>query len=134
LINRDRDSNLSQNQTALDLSPQQWSSYHLTRPSTTEADPERWRRGWQIASFLATLLREQFGASRVAVFGSLNHSDCFDANSDIDLVAWGIPPALFYQAVAAVTSVSSEFEVDLVDGDSCSTSFLNTLAIEAVTL
>ena len=96
--------------TALDLSQEQWSSYSLATTPTIRADQERWEHGWH-------LLRERFGATRVAVFGSLSSPNSFDAHSDIDLVVWGIPPAQFYQAVAAVTGISHEFEVDLVDGD-----------------
>ncbi len=92
--------------TALDLSPQQWQSYHQATIPPYQADLERWRRGWQLARVLANLLRQQFGATRVAVFGSLNSPDWFDAHSDLDLAVWGIHPTRFYQAVAAVTAVT----------------------------
>lgn len=103
--------------TALDLSQEHWSSYSLAEFPVIKADPERWQRGWQVAYFLAHLLREQFGATRVAVFGSLSNRDEFDQKSDLDLAVWGIHPTRFYQAVAAVTAISNEFEVDLIDGD-----------------
>lgn len=103
--------------TALDLSQEHWSSYSLAGFPAIKADPERWQRGWQLAYFLAHLLREQFGATRVAVFGSLSSPEEFDQKSDLDLAVWGIHPTRFYQAVAAVTAISSEFEVDLIDGD-----------------
>lgn len=120
--------------TALDLSPQQWQSYNLAMLPSCEADLERWQRGWQLAHILASLLREQFGATRVAVFGSLNQPDWFDAHSDIDLAVWDIPPTRFYQAVAAVTALSSEFEVDLVDGDACLPHLSKTLEKEAISI
>lgn len=103
--------------TALDLSQKQWSSYKGAKISAIQADYERWQRGRQLAYFLAHLLREQFGATRVAVFGSLNSPEEFDQKSDLDLAVWGIHPTQFYQAVAAVTAISSEFEIDLIDGD-----------------
>lgn len=120
--------------TALDLSPQQWQSYHLATLLSGETDFERWQRGWQLAYTLASLLREQFGATRVAVFGSLNQPDWFDAHSDLDLVVWGIPKTRFYQAVAAVTALSSEFEVDLVDGDACLPHLSQTIEKEAISI
>jgi predicted nucleotidyltransferase len=122
------------NKTALELSPQQWQSYHLAAIPFASADSERWQRGWQLANLLAKLLREQFGATRVAVFGSLNSPDWFDAHSDIDLAVWGIPPTQFYRAVAAVTAISDEFEVDLIDGDTCLAPLRQTLEREAVTI
>ncbi|PSF27682.1 nucleotidyltransferase [Aphanothece hegewaldii CCALA 016] len=103
--------------TALDLSQEQWSSYKGAKLPAIQSDHERWQRGWQVAYFLAHLLREQFGATQVAVFGSLSNREDFDIYSDLDLIVWGIHPTRFYQAVAAVTAVSNEFEVDLVDGD-----------------
>jgi len=55
----------------------------------------------------------------VVAFGSLAHRAWFSSWSDIDLAAWGIPPDQFYRAVAAVTGINSEFEVDLVDLEGC---------------
>lgn len=103
--------------TALDLSQEQWSSYKRVKIPAIQSDRERWQRGWHLAGDLAHLLREQFGATRVAVFGSLSFPEEFDQRSDLDLVVWGIHPTRFYKAVAAVTAISSEFEVDLIDGD-----------------
>lgn len=67
---------------------------------------------------MARLLRERFGATRVVVFGSLTRRAWFGAWSDIDLAAWDIPADRFYRAVAAVTGVSPDFAVDLVDPES----------------
>ena len=120
--------------TALDLSQEQWSSYSLATTPTIRADQERWEHGWQLAGDLAHLLRECFGATRVAVFGSLSSPNWFDAHSDIDLVVWGIPPAQFYQAVAAVTGISHEFEVDLVDGDTPPPYLSKTIQEEAISI
>ena len=103
--------------TALDLSQEKWSSYSLAKAPSIIADRDRWQRGWQQALSLADLLRKRFDATRVAIFGSLTSPEYFDAHSDLDLVVWGISPTLFYQAVAAVTAISSEFTVDLIDGD-----------------
>jgi predicted nucleotidyltransferase len=120
--------------TALDLSQEQWSSYSLATTRTIKADQERWERGWQLAGDLAHLLQERFGATRVAVFGSLSSPNCFNVYSDIDLVVWGIPPARFYQAVAAVTAISNEFEVDLVDGDTPPPYLSKTIQEEAISI
>jgi predicted nucleotidyltransferase len=70
----------------------------------------------------------------VVVFGSLNHPEGFDSRSDIDLVVRGVPPARFYRAVADVTAVSTEFEVDLIDGDARPAGLRDRLESEAVTL
>lgn len=38
---------------------------------------ERWERAWEVARQAAQLLKEQFRARRVVVFGSLLHKGCF---------------------------------------------------------
>ena len=70
----------------------------------------------QKASFL---LRQRYGAKRVVVFGSLAMAKSFSVWSDIDLAAWGIAPDKFFSAVAAVTGLSPDFKIDLVEPDTC---------------
>jgi uncharacterized protein len=81
----------------------------------------RRERAWAAAQRAAALLREDFGADRVVVFGSLIEADgaFFDARSDIDLAAWGIPGSDFFLVVARLQGVSNEFSVDLVAMERC---------------
>jgi predicted nucleotidyltransferase len=65
------------------------------------------------------MLREQYGARKVVIFGSLATRQWFTPWSDIDLAAWSIPADRFYSAVAAVISLSPAFKVDLVDPAEC---------------
>ena len=87
-----------------------------------------------MARATAQLLHEKFGATRVVVFGSLVHRAWFSAWSDIDLVAWGIPVDQFYKAVAAVTGVSSDFKVDLIDPDVCRSAVRESIEREGIEL
>jgi uncharacterized protein len=64
---------------------------------------------------LAAVLREQFAAKRVVVFGSLTDKKRYTPWSDIDLAVWGIAPDQFYTAIGVLNEMSSEFKVDLVD-------------------
>jgi len=108
--------------TALDLTPEELSSYRpgrMSRESDVMEIGKRWDQGWDVARKAAHLLRERFGANRIVAFGSLVHRDWFNPRSDIDLVAWGIPADQFYRAVAAVTGISPDFEVNLADPDDC---------------
>lgn len=73
----------------------------------------------QAAKRAAQILRKSFEAKRVVLFGSLVENGGFTQWSDIDLAAWGIPPQQFYAAVAAVTALSNEFKIDLVDAEVC---------------
>lgn len=85
-------------------------------------DAARRRRALRVARAAAEVLRHDFGAGRIVVFGSLARSGHFTDWSDIDLAAWGIPADLFYSAVARVTGLSAEFKVDLLDPESCTPS------------
>jgi tRNA nucleotidyltransferase (CCA-adding enzyme) len=49
-------------------------------------------RAQEVARQAAALLKEQFSAAQVAVFGSTVHGHWFSATSDIDLAAWGWRP------------------------------------------
>lgn len=112
--------------TALDLDIDEWGAYDPAGKSRQLDAKERklfsrrQRQAMQVARQAANLLKGEFQASRVAVFGSLAQEDSFTPWSDIDLAAWGIPPEKFYAAVAAVTGLSGDFKVDLIDPDTCS--------------
>lgn len=75
--------------------------------------------GWRVAREAAQVLKQDFGASKVAVFGSLTEPSRFNQWSDVDLAVWGVPDDRFYAAVAAVISLTSNFKVDLVDAEDC---------------
>lgn len=127
-------------QTALDLSPQQWQSYRPGRPAEardtgqTRRTERRRQQAWRFARQAAKLLRDEYGAHKVVVFGSLVHDDWFTPWSDIDLAAWGIPPERFYGAVAAVTGLSPVFQIDLVDPDACRSSLRAIVEREGIEL
>jgi predicted nucleotidyltransferase len=76
-------------------------------------------RAWESAAKSADLLRQQFGATRILLFGSLVHQLWFTPTSDIDLAAVGIPPERFFAAVAQLQDISADFRIDLVDLDRC---------------
>lgn len=80
---------------------------------------QRYARAWQIAREASLILKKTFGATKVIVFGSLADHFWFSRWSDVDLAVWGIPDDRFYAAVAAVTAISKEFDIDLVDGEKC---------------
>lgn len=113
--------------TVFDLSPEALRTYQPWKRARQTHQPERLQRAWTIARKAQALLREEFSAERVVVFGSLVRGSCFNQRSDIDLVAWGIQPHEFYGAVAAVSGISSEFTIDLIDPDTCPDSLLEKI-------
>ncbi len=117
--------------TALELPVEDWQRYHPARRAQATLGG-RWMAAWDVARAAARLLREDFAAQRVVVFGSLTHQAWFGPASDIDLAAWGIPDDQYYRAVAAVTGISPDFKVDLVDPDSCQESLRRVIEKEGI--
>jgi predicted nucleotidyltransferase len=120
--------------TALDLSTEEWKAYRPGVQVDEEQVAERWDRAWEVACAAARLMRQRFSATRVVVFGSLAHRTWFTPWSDIDLAAWGIPSDMFYQAVASVTGLSSEFEIDLVAPEDCRPGLRQVIEQEGIDL
>ncbi len=67
------------------------------------------------AADAASVLRHQFGAHEVIIFGSVADGIGFSERSDIDLAISGIPPARFWSAGAAAERAAGGFELDLID-------------------
>ena len=120
--------------TALDLSQEEMRSYQPVRETDDRYSAERWEQAWETARTAAKLLRETFGATRVAAFGSLARRSSFGHWSDIDLAAWDIPADRFYRAVAAVTGLSPDFELDLVDPAGCQPSVRSAIERDGIDL
>ncbi|HSV31820.1 MAG TPA: hypothetical protein VLH40_07355 [Atribacteraceae bacterium] len=81
----------------------------------------RRKRAWELARQAAKLLKENFGAKRVVVFGSLLHLNCFSKWSDVDIAAWGISAEDTFRAMGAVMDIGKDIEINLVDIDTCRT-------------
>jgi predicted nucleotidyltransferase len=131
--------------TALDLTPQEIAAYRAAAQRRhQQAQQElalREQKAWQLARRAADLLRAQFGATRVIVFGSLVHPGCFTPWSDVDIAAWGIQPADTFRAIGAVMDLDDddhdvylEIEINLVDVGACTPSLLETIERDGVEL
>jgi len=79
----------------------------------------RRKRAWETVRWAAKLLKEEFGAHRVVVFGSLLCSKCFNKWSDVDIAAWGISPTDTFRAMGAVMDLREDIEINLVDIETC---------------
>ncbi len=94
----------------------------------------RREKAWKLARKAAKLLREQYQAKRVAVFGSLLYETRFTRWSDVDIAAWGIPSDQTFRAIGAVMDLDPSFEINLVDVNTCSPTLLSAIEQEAVDL
>jgi len=124
--------------TALKLAPEEAATYRAAARRRGEQEQrklvQREKRAWALARRAATLLREQFGAERVVVFGSLVHQGCFTPWSDVDIAAWGIQPQDTFRAIGLVMDIDAEIDLNLVDVGACSASLLTTIEREGADL
>ena len=118
--------------TALDLTREEWRAYQPPDHSNKDEAAERWERAVEGARRAADLLRARYGATQVIAFGSLAHRSSFTPWSDIDLAASGILDSEFFRAVAAVTGLSAEFEIDLVDMKTCRDALRQRIEAEGI--
>ena len=108
--------------TAKDLSPEELAEYRQRLDQhfqNRKVDEALLQRAWQTAHQVAAMLYEDFGATQVAVFGSLTKRESFTKWSDIDIAVWGISNDKYLRAASVASDISGLFKVDLVDFDSC---------------
>ena len=120
--------------TALELTPEELRSYDPTARSGRARAIERREQALEVARAAARLLRDEFNAKRVVAFGSIVDRDAFAPWSDIDLAAWGIPPDQYFRAVGAVSAISPDFQVDLIDPEDRPTSLRQQIEGEGAEL
>lgn len=111
--------------TALELPPKELKKYRpldairKRREAERPARTKRRRRAMMIAHKAADILRKEFGAQKVILFGSLAKRGAFTLFSDIDLAVEGVPPLRYFEAVARVTSFTDFIHIDLVELENC---------------
>ena len=123
--------------TAYEMNKDEWRHFRPSEGSGwirkgRDAEVKRKDEAMEIAGRASDLLKKEFGATRVVIFGSLIHDEFFNPWSDIDLAAWGISPDDFYAAVAAVTELSASFRIDLVDVNDCKLSVRQAIEREGL--
>lgn len=120
------------------LTPEKLATYRATAQRRREQErPELVRRqeqAWSAARQAARLLREQFKATRVVVFGSLARKSGFTRWSDVDIAAWGIAPEDTFRAIGAVVDLDTEVVVNLVDVNTCRPPLLSAIEQEGIDL
>lgn len=95
-------------------------SYVATARRRQQQRQSRLSQRWQAASNVAVqasqVLKQEFAAKKVVLFGSALRQEDFHEGSDIDLAVWGLPPKLYFQAVARLLDLS-DFSIDLVEAE-----------------
>ena len=95
-------------------------------------DKELVQRAWETARRLAIVLYRDFGATKVAVFGSLTEPKRFRQNSDIDILVWGISYDKCLDALWETKGLDPEFKIDIINFKSVNRLFRERILSEAI--
>ena len=74
-------------------------------------------RAWHTVHEVAVLLYEAFGATEVAVFGSLTEPMWFTEGSDIDIAVSGLSNDIYNKAFSKIMDFDSAFKIDIINFD-----------------
>ncbi|MBI3359901.1 MAG: nucleotidyltransferase domain-containing protein [Chloroflexi bacterium] len=104
------------------ISPAQMKIYAQTAQARSEQRRKqleaRRQRAWEVARRSAVLLKQEFGASRVVLFGSLARGPGrFFVRSDVDLAVWGMDERLYLRAVGRLLDLDPEIKADLIEAE-----------------
>ena len=120
------------------ISPDQMAVYKRTalarEQARQEASTRRRATARALAEKAAALLRGEYGATRVLLYGSTAHGLWFTADSDIDLAVEGIAAARFWRAWSAVNALDPAFEISLVDWEDATPALRAAIECEGIPL
>jgi len=91
-------------------------------------------RAWAVARRAVAVLKDEFGARQVALFGSLTGAAPFHLRSDIDLAVWGLDERQYYRAVSRLQDLDPSIGVDLVEAEHARPSLQAVIEREGVIL
>lgn len=95
---------------------------------------ERGRRAWDVAKKASVLLKHEFGAEQVMLFGSLARGEPLSSHSDVDLAVWNLDENLLYRAVSRLLEIDPSISVDLLRIEDTSSNLQNAILAEGVLL
>lgn len=76
---------------------------------------KRQTQGLKVARQCADFLKQNYGVTKVILFGSLLDHQKMHLGSDIDLAVWGLPEKDYLKAVGYLLDLAGDFSVDLVE-------------------
>ena len=97
-----------------------------------KVDETMLKQAWQVVYEIATLLYDEFGATQVAVFGSLAEPINFTKSSDIDIAVWGLSYDEHSKANLKIWDIDTEFKIDLINFDTTKGLFRERIQQQAI--
>jgi uncharacterized protein len=120
----------------MQITPSQLETYKQNARKKQKADhvrlEERRKRGLEVANRASKILKQDFGASRVRLFGSMLHPELFHSRSDIDLAVWNVQS--IYRAVSKLMDIDPEFQIDIIPVEDISPELQNVIDREGIDL
>jgi predicted nucleotidyltransferase len=121
-----------------EITPEKMAAYRATARRRREEEArelkQRHRRACQVAAAASSLLKEQFGAQRVVLFGSVRFPERFHRRSDIDLAVWGLDERLYYRAVSRLIDLDSTISIDLIEAETAPSNLLAVINRDGISL
>jgi len=119
------------------ISPAQLARYRASaqkrEQKRTQSHQQRQQQGWRVAHQAAQILKQELGAKRVLLFGSMLHLKRIHNESDLDLAVEGLPDQQYLQAVARLLDLS-DLSVDLVQLEHTTPNLRTVIKTEGVEL
>jgi uncharacterized protein len=102
----------------MQVSKQKMAIYKATAERRWQQEQQKlslsYRQKWQIAKKAAEILKKEFGAQQVAVFGSIAQKELYHLRSDIDIAVWGLDEKKIHRAIAKLLELEPSQRIDLV--------------------
>jgi predicted nucleotidyltransferase len=102
----------------MQVSKQKMAIYKATAERRWQQEQQKlsssYSQKWLIAKKAAEMLKNEFGAQQVAVFGSITQKELYHLHSDLDIAVWGLDEKKFHRAVAKLLELEPSQRVDLV--------------------
>ena len=95
---------------------------------------QRQQLGLAIAQQASELLKRDFHAHTVMLFGSMLSAERVHERSDVDLAVWGMNPSDYYRAVGQLQALAPDISVDLVEIESASPRLADEIKTTGVVL
>lgn len=123
---------------ALDIPEHKMAAYKLTAQKEWLKEQKtlanRRKTAWGVAHQAANILKKDFSATKVVVFGSLIQPQLFHLRSDIDLAVWGLAEKQYLRALAHLLSLNPTISVDLIRIEEASNTLQTIITKEGITL
>jgi predicted nucleotidyltransferase len=101
------------------IPPEKMAVYRATAQRRAQAQRQalaaRRAQALTLAQQVSQILKQEFGAQRVVLFGSTLAPAFFHERSDIDLAVWGLDERLYLRALGRLLDLDPAFAFDLVE-------------------